>query len=117
MIHYIETQTMDGAILRIEVEATSRAGVGFTRQPSPADVSSEVVKDVYDQTLNTIRNWANGVLDTLQHMETLPSAATVDFAIKIDADAGAIIAKSRDEGQFRVSLSWKQPEPEREEKS
>jgi len=117
MTHYIETQTKDGATLRIEVESTSKTSVGFTRQPSPTDVSSEGVKDAYDQALTAIQNWANGVLDTIQNMETQPSAATVDFAIKVDGEVGAMIAKSRDEGQFRVSLSWKQPEAEKEEKS
>lgn len=117
MIHYIEIQTKEGATLRIEVESTSKTGVGFTRQPSPTDVSSEGVKDVYDQTLTAIQSWANGVLDSVQNIATQPSAATVDFAIKIDGEAGAMIAKSRDEGQFKVSLSWKQPEAEKEEKS
>jgi hypothetical protein len=119
MTHFIETVTKDGAILRIEVESTAKTGVGFTRQAEPTDVSSEAVKDAYDQALNAIRNWANGVIDTLQGMDPLPSAATIDFALKIDAEIGPMVAKSRDEGQFRISLSWKQPEPEKteEEKS
>jgi hypothetical protein len=115
MTHYIETHTKDGSPIRIEVEVSSKTGAGFTHQVSPTDVSSDSVRDAYDQTLNTIRGWANGLIDTLQNIDALPSSASVDFAIKIDPEAGAMIAKSRDEGQFRVSLSWKQPDSQKED--
>jgi hypothetical protein len=62
--------------------------------------------------LNTVRICANGVIQTLQNLDTLPSAASIDFAIKIDAEAGAMIAKSLGDAHFKVSLSWKQVEPE-----
>jgi len=109
MTHYIETQAKDGSVIRIEVEDTSKAGVGFTSKPAPAtDVSGDTAKDVYNQTLKTIQACANGVVETIQNLEALPSAASIDFAIKIDGEAGALIAKSREDAQFKVSLSWKQ---------
>ena len=112
MAEYIETQTKDGATIKIEVESTSKVAAGFTRPASPANVSHDGVKDVYDQTLDTVRICANGVIETLQNLDTLPSAASIDFAIKIDAEAGAMIAKSLGDAHFKVSLSWKQVEPE-----
>ena len=115
MTHYIETQAKDGSPIRIEVEVSSRTGAGFTRQTPPADLSTEEAAEAYNQTLNTIQHAANGLIDTLQSMEAVPSSASIDFAIKIDADSGAMVAKARDEGQFRVSLSWKQPEPDKDE--
>jgi len=114
MTHYIETQTKDGSALRIEVEDTSKPTPGFTRQSSPADMSSDAVKDAYDQILRTIRGCANGVVDTVQSLEARPSAASIDFAIKVDPEAGAMIAKTREDAQFRVSLSWKQEESKAE---
>ncbi len=113
MTHYIETKTKDGSIIRIEVEDASKPSTGFARQSSPTNVSGEAAEDAYEQTLQTIKGCANGVIDTLQNLETLPSAASIDFAIKIDAEVGSMIAKSRDDGQFRVSLSWKQPESQK----
>ncbi len=115
MSAYIETQAKDGTIIRIEVESASKTSTGFARQPAPVNVSTEAAKDAYDQTLNTIRACANGVLDTLQTLEVLPSAASIDFAIKVDAEAGVMIAKSPAEAQFKVSLSWKQVEASQEE--
>ncbi|MCK6627233.1 MAG: hypothetical protein L6R45_18915 [Anaerolineae bacterium] len=112
MAEYIETQTKNGATLKIEVESTSKVGAGFTRPSSPANVSHEGVKDAYDQTLNTVRVCANGMVETLQGLASLPNTASIDFAIKIDAEAGAMIAKSIGDAHFKVSLSWKQAEPE-----
>jgi hypothetical protein len=115
MSDYIETYAKDGTSIRIEVEAPVKSSTGFAQKLAPGDVSNEAVKDAYDQTLSTIRGYANGVIDTIQSLETLPSAASVDFSIKVDAEVGAMIAKSRDEGQFKISLSWKQDEPEKTE--
>jgi hypothetical protein len=112
MAEYIETKTKDGIILKIEVESTSKVAAGFSRSASPANVSHDGVKDAYDQTLQTVRTCANGIVETIQGLDTLPSAASIDFAIKIDAEAGALIAKSLSDAHFKVSLSWKQVEPE-----
>jgi len=109
MTHYIETQAKDGSLIRIEVEDTSKTGVGFTpKQDRATDVSGETAQVAFDQSLKTISVCANGVIDTIQALDTLPSSASIEFAIKVDAEAGALVAKSREDAQFRVSLSWKQ---------
>ena len=117
MTHYVQTVTKDNASVRIEVEDTSKPTPGFSRPSAPADVSTEAAREAYSQTLDTIRVCANGLIDTIQGLEAPPSTASIDFSIKIDAEAGALVAKSRDEGQFRVSLSWKQAEPEESDSS
>jgi hypothetical protein len=70
--------------------------------------------------LTTVRACANGVIDTLQNLDATPSAASVVFAVRVDGEAGAMIAKSMNEAQFKISLSWKQSgsdkEPEEKEK-
>jgi hypothetical protein len=107
MTHFIETTTKDGKKLRIEVEDTSKPSAGFTRD-KPTDVSNEAVADAYTQVLDAISGVAAGLLDTVQNLETAPTTAAVDFAVKIDGEVGAMVAKSRDDAQFRVSLTWKQ---------
>ena len=102
MTHYIETVTKDGSSVRIEVEDTSKPAPGFSRSTSPTDLSSETAKEAYSQFLNAMRDCAAGLIDTVQSLDSLPGTASIDFAVKIDAEAGAMIAKSRDEGQFRV---------------
>ncbi len=113
MTHYIETQTKSGGVLKIEVEDTSKPSPGFARATQPTNVSGEAAKSAYNDLLNTIQACAAGVVDTIQTMEATPSAASVDFAIKVDGEVGVMIARSREDAQFRVSLSWKQPEPDK----
>jgi hypothetical protein len=64
-----------------------------------------------------VRICANGIIETLQGLNSLPNTASIDFAIKIDAEAGAMIAKSLGDAHFKVSLSWKQVEPESKDQS
>jgi hypothetical protein len=109
---YIETQTKDGSVIRIEVEAGSKTKTGFGAQ-ADATVSDKAVANAYDETLNTIRACANGMVDTWQSLDRPPNAASVEFALKVDAKAGPMIAKSGSNIHFKVSLSWKQPEAEK----
>jgi hypothetical protein len=115
MTHYIETKTKDGALIRIEVEDTSKPSPGFTRQSTtPTNVTGDSAENSFDDALQSIKALANGLVGTLKELESVPSAATIDFSAKIDGEVGAMIAKRRDEGQFKVTLSWKEPEPDKE---
>lgn len=116
MADYIETQTQAGATLRIEVESTHKVSAGFSRQTPATNVSGEATKEAYQQTLDAIRACANGVIDTIKGLDSLPSAASIDFAIKIDSEAGAMIAKSLGDAHFKVSLNWKPAESEQKNK-
>lgn len=111
---YIETKTKDGSTIRIEVEPGTKVKTGFGGQVDTDGATSEAAQ-AYNDTLNTIRACANGIVDTLQEMDTPPSAASVDFALKIDAKAGPLIAKSGSDVHFKISLNWSQPEPEQDE--
>ena len=113
MTHYIETKTKSGNVIRIEVEDTSKPSPGFTRSVPPTNVSGETAESAYGDLLQTIEGCAAGVVDSIQSLDAPPSSASVDFAIKIDGEVGVMIARSREDSQFRVSLSWKQPEPEK----
>jgi hypothetical protein len=115
MADFIEMKTKSGATVRIEV-TSERPGAGFGHQSSTRAGAGAGGTSAYDQTLEIIRACANDLIDTLQNLEAPPSAASIDFAIKIDGEAGAMIAKSGADAQFKVSLSWKQVEPDQEKK-
>jgi hypothetical protein len=38
---------------------------------------------------------------------------SVEFGMKISAELGAIVAKSNAEGNFKISVTWKRPEPKK----
>ncbi len=112
MTDYIETKTKDGTTIRIEVDPGGKGGTGFGRAAGSGDMTSGATGDAYNQVLDTIRGCANGVLETVQELDATPSAASINFAIKIDAEAGVMVAKRVDEAHFKISLSWKQARPE-----
>jgi hypothetical protein len=113
---YIETKAKDGSIIRIEVEPGAKTKTGFGGQAEPGTAGSKAAANAYEETLNTIRACANGMVDTLQSMATPPNAASLDFALKIDAGVGPLIAKSGSDVHFKVSLNWHQPDDEKEDK-
>ena len=116
MTHYIETKTDEGSSIRIEVEDTTKPATGFAHRSASTNVSGDNAQEAYQQVLQTIRGCADGIIGTIQDLQAQPDSAAVDFAIKVDAEAGAMVAKSREDAQFRVSLSWKQAEPDKDEK-
>jgi hypothetical protein len=111
---YIETQTKDGSTIRIEVEPGVKTSTGFGASATTAEATGEAAVTAFQGTLDTVRACANDMIDTLQSLDTPPSNASVEFALKVDAEAGALIAKSGSDIHFKVSLSWKQPESEGE---
>ena len=111
MTDYLETSTKDGTIIRIEVDSGSKSSTGFGRV-TPGSAAGEAAREAYTQVLDTIRACANGMIETVQNLDAAPSSASIDFAIKIDAEAGALVAKRMGEAQFKVSLSWQQAKPE-----
>jgi len=110
MTNYIETNIPNGEKIRIEVDPVVKRA-GFSQADS-AQLDADL-NQAYNQTLATIQACATGFINTLQTMETPPQNASVSFAIKVSAEAGVLIAKSPENAQFKVSLSWKKDEPEK----
>lgn len=104
MADYIETSVGKKKIL-IEV-SDNKGHVGFGVSQTHEEKKKKADK-AYGQAMDTIRLAAEGVLNTLSSMEEKPDHVKIDFAIKIDANDGAMLARadSRD-AQLRVSLGW-----------
>jgi hypothetical protein len=65
-----------------------------------------------DQAMNTIYHMAQRVTDTMKALpkSELPNKVEVEFGIKLDAEAGAYIAKAGVEASITVTLAWERPE-------
>lgn len=109
--NYIESIVGDDGKILIEVrEATS--GVGFGAQPT--EKARDKTRDAFNHALNTIQLAASSVLETLNTLPEKPDTAKIDFAIKFDSEARAMIAHSSNDAQLRVSLSWTTTKPKAE---
>lgn len=61
----------------------------------------------FDEAMNTIREVAEKVTLTMDPIAARPDDMEISFAIKLTAEAGAVIAKTGIEGTFSVKLAWK----------
>ena len=58
-----------------------------------------------DEALQAARPAIRAVLDTLR--ELAPEEHVVEFGIKLDANAGVVVAKAAAEGHFTVKITWR----------
>lgn len=64
-----------------------------------------------ESALQDVRAAAESTLEVFRGGVTRPDGIDVEFGVKLNAEAGAIIAKTSVEGHFTVKLSWRrQPE-------
>jgi hypothetical protein len=59
-----------------------------------------------NQAMSTIRSMAERVRGTVAQMSVRPDSVEVEFGIKFDAEAGAVIAKTGIEAAVTVKLAW-----------
>jgi Trypsin-co-occurring domain 1 len=58
-----------------------------------------------DEALQAARPAIRTVLETLR--ELAPEEHVVEFGIKLNAEAGVVVAKSASEGHFTVKITWR----------
>jgi hypothetical protein len=58
------------------------------------------------QAMGTVQALANRTSETLAKLPNPPETCELEFGIKMDANAGAIVAQSADEGNLRIKLVW-----------
>lgn len=61
-----------------------------------------------DSAMNTIHHMARRIADAIEALpnEKKPSQAEISFGIKLNAEAGALIAKAGAEASIDVQLTW-----------
>lgn len=63
-------------------------------------------KSTFEDALQDVRHAAGAALGQFQAMTERPSEVQITFGIKIDAQLGAVVAKTGLEGHFEVTLTW-----------
>ena len=92
----------------ILVEFAPRPGV----QPvsfSPVNVAEKSAQAL-DKAMSTIRQMGHRVSETVKSINVAdrPNKVELEFGLKLDAEAGAYIAKASTEASFKVTLTWEQ---------
>jgi hypothetical protein len=105
MAEHAPDQIQPGGPQPVLVEFATRPGFQQTAL-QPADLV-EKSRRALDSAMNTVHEMADRLESTVSKMASKPSEIEVTFAIKLESELGALIAKTKVEGSIDVKLSWK----------
>jgi len=91
----------NGGSVTIEVDER----LGTVRAGKAAAVVQEVAES-FERTLGEVRDAASAALGQFRSMAQSPDEVEIKFGVKVDAQVGAVIAKSGLQGQFEIKLKW-----------
>ncbi|MFG2297840.1 CU044_2847 family protein [Streptomyces sp. NPDC048603] len=91
-----------GEQVLMEVE---RSGSGISRAARPGEVAGTAARTL-SESFDQVRAAAAVLLDRMTTLPSPPSSVEVELGVKINAEAGAVIAKTAAEGNFVVRLTW-----------
>jgi hypothetical protein len=100
MSELLRFETEGGSIL-VEVDPTEP---GFDRVARP-DVVAQA-QHGFEASLSSVRDAAAAALRVFQDGSLRPDRIDIEFGVRLNAEAGAVIAKTAMEGHLIVRLAW-----------
>lgn len=106
-----DVQHIDGeeVIIRIEVdtEPAPESVYSDLRGPSAEEVVTKV-ENLFGQGLVLVHNCAASTVHGITAMNEIirPDEFEIQFAVKLDAEAGAVLTKAGAEAQMQVTMKW-----------
>lgn len=109
----------DGSLLRVETGTPTGAPTGTPRAPADAyepigrprpaqtvagatDTAADTLRDAVDR----VRPAVQDVVDSLRAMPRRPDRITLEFGVKVTAEAGVVLARTAAEAHFTVGVEW-----------
>jgi len=106
MKHLIVFDLEDGHSLTVEVdEPEDEYGGGVLGVDMPGQVLAKA-RQSFEQSLETIKPAAVAIVKKLRSLAESPDEIQVEFGIKLNAEAGAVVASSGVEANFTITLKW-----------
>ncbi|GAA1612671.1 hypothetical protein GCM10009733_005900 [Nonomuraea maheshkhaliensis] len=96
--------TDEGAELLVEVEDDAYGTARISRGDGIIDAGKHL-EEVLDKTLTTVKP----VVEAVRRLA--PDAHEIEFGLKLNAQAGVMVAKTAIEGHFTVKLIWNSQAP------
>ena len=99
-------------LARFELAEGGTVIVEVDEDPSVARASrtGSVVRDAkesFEKALAEVRDAASSALGQFRAMVRQPDEVEIKFGVKLDAQVGAVIAKTGMQGHFEVKLKWR----------
>lgn len=86
---------------------------GIVRAARPGQIAATAVRSLAE-SFDQIRAAAEVALGRLKNLSVRPSTIELELGVKLNAEAGAVIARTSAEGNFVVKLVWEAERPARE---
>lgn len=102
MTTLVEVPFHDGGYIVVE---TDDAAGGVVKAGRTADVAGRATQSL-ESALESVAPAARAVLAKVR--EARPQQVTVEFGIKLSAEAGVVITRTSGECNFKVTLRWEQ---------
>ncbi len=106
MGRYLELQVGDKGTVFVDVTPT-----GGMFEAGGKDII-ERAEDAFERAMGTIRTCAEGFFDNVMSFpeDLCPQEITMEFGVSFGAEVGAVVSKASGDANFKVSLTWKEPE-------
>lgn len=98
---------MDGGSVVVEVDDEE---AGFQPASLSFDGTVYTANERFETALAGARRAAEKTLATFRDLSLRPDGVELEFGIKLNAAAGAVIAKAATEAHLQVKLTWKRSE-------
>lgn len=100
-----------GGSVTVEVDEE----IGVTRVSRQGRVRD--ARQTFETALIEVRDAATAALAQFQTMTRQPDEVEITFGVQLDAEVGAVIARTSMQGNFEVKLKWQRRIPEKDEHS
>lgn len=99
----IEFPLEDGSSLWVEVNEAETPGLAPAAR---GDLPTRAAK-TFEAAMERVRPAAQAIIQKLRSLHDAPDEITVEFGLKLSAEAGAVIAASGVDANYKVTLKWK----------
>jgi hypothetical protein len=101
--------TADGTYVIVEADAQEPGVQRASRHGGIVDV-----KRRFEDSLADVRNAAASALAVFRDGVLRPDSVEIEFGVRLNAEAGAVVAKTAVEGHFVIKLAWEKVSPAQE---
>lgn len=110
MKRLIEFPLQEGGAIMVEVDSSPAPTGKTVRGVTPAEVV-EKARQSFETSLERIKPVAAAIIAKLRELSDQPEQVSVEFGIKLSAEAGVVLASTGVEANFKVTLMWKRALP------
>ncbi|WP_348267831.1 CU044_2847 family protein [Edaphobacter paludis] len=96
----------DGGFVLAEVDDSSPSTKTMRGGPAGTGLFVEST-ETFQTAIGQVKNAAEAMVDGLRSLVKPADELTLEFGVKLTAEAGAVIAKASTDAHFTVTLKWK----------